>query len=64
MSKSIKAFPNSSPFNTKEDGMDLRDYFAAMAMQGLVVEGKCSNATEISQIAWSIADKMIDKREF
>lgn len=58
----MKAFPNSSPFNTKEDGMDLRDYFAAMAMQGLIAEGQCSNETEISQIAWKIADRMIDER--
>lgn len=62
MAKSIKAFPNSSPFNSKEDGMDLRDYFAAMAMQGLVAEGKCDSLTEISQISWNIADAMLDER--
>lgn len=58
----MKAFPNSSPFNSKEDGMDLRDYFAAMAMQGLVAEGKCDSLTEISQISWNIADAMLDER--
>lgn len=75
MAKSIKAFPNSSPFNSKEDGMDLRDYFAAMAimdlrdffaamaMQGLIVEGKCDTLKLVCEISWGIADRMIKERE-
>lgn len=63
MAKSIKAFPNSSPFNSKEDGMDLRDYFAAMAMQGLIVEGKCDTLKLVCEISWGIADRMMKERE-
>ena len=35
MAKSIKAFPNSSPFNSKEEGMCLSQYYAGKALQGL-----------------------------
>jgi hypothetical protein len=43
----LKAFPN--PNNTKQEGMDLFDYFAAVAMQSLIV--KCDFNTDPSDIA-------------
>lgn len=55
----MKAFPNEF----ESSGMELRDYFAAKAMQGFVAEGKCLSETEIIQIAWSIADKMMEARK-
>jgi len=59
----MKAFPNSSPFNTKEDGMDLRDYFAAQAMQALIIEGKEKSLQIACQIAWRVADVMVRERK-
>ena len=59
----MKAFPNSSPFNTKEDGMDLRDYFAAKAMQALIIEGKEKSLKIACQIAWGVADVMMRERK-
>jgi len=36
----MKAFPLSKEHNYGQDGMDLRDYFAAKAMQGLLANPK------------------------
>lgn len=44
-------------------GMDLRDYFAATAMQGLVTEGKCSGINEITNLSYGIADSMMESRQ-
>ena len=43
--------------------MVLRDYFAAMAMQGLIVEGKCDTLKLVCEISWGIADRMMKERE-
>ena len=45
------------------EGMDLRDYFAAKAMQGLVTEGKCSGRHEIAELSYSISDAMMEARK-
>ena len=44
-----------------EGGMDLRDYFAAKAMQGLTQ--KYSHEGDISRNAYKIADAMLKARE-
>lgn len=46
-------------------GMDLRDYFAAKAMQGLVGNGAYdqSNLTGLVNYAYLLADFMLEKRE-
>ena len=41
------------------DGMTLRDYFAAKAMQALVSKSETNNGAMISQIAYSIAFEMM-----
>ena len=49
-----------------EGGMDLRDYFAAQALQALIIrEGKeCSGViNEITTTAYQYADDMIKERE-
>jgi hypothetical protein len=66
----MKAFPVID-FETKEDGyiywdsgMDLRDYFAAKAMQGIVdssVEAGLET-TQIADSAYRIADAMMKAR--
>lgn len=62
----MKAFPTH-----KEEGMDLRDYFAAKAMQGMlahtgVVYGKTASLDDSAGAlrAYEIADKMMKAREF
>lgn len=35
----MKAFPNKTGYDEAGRGMDLRDYFAAKAMQGFLAEG-------------------------
>jgi hypothetical protein len=60
----MKAFPNM----TGEKGMDLRDYFAAAAMQGYMSTYKGSDAIDpsiphIVGWAYDIADAMMKARE-
>ena len=67
----MKAFPTLADNGhiTTQDGMDLRDYFAAKIMQSLVLrfnddEGIASwNAFEEADIAYSIADAMMEARK-
>ena len=67
----MKAFPDSAtPF---QQGMDLRDYFAAKAMQGFIAYMGCeAGATDrlggpnnevIARNAYSYADAMLQARE-
>ena len=45
-------------------GMDLRDYFAAKALQGLLNEAHADfNDQAISELAYSIANAMMKARE-
>lgn len=54
-----KAFPNA--FWREDDGMDLRDYFAAKAMQGILFEGL--DESETAKNAYAMADAMLKARE-
>ena len=64
----MKAFPFVMP---EYAGMDLRDYFAAKAMQSLVCEetGKDNDSDweeeikTLSEMSYSIADAMMKARE-
>lgn len=56
----MKAFPNM----TGEKGMDLRDYFAAKAMQGFASDPDwASDAEATAEIAYLWADAMMEARE-
>ena len=58
------AFPTTKPLDGWGDpnqGMTLRDYFAAMVMQGLCANGN-TKATEIAQAAYIVADAMLKER--
>ena len=59
----MKAFPN--PNNTMQEGMDLRDWFAGMAMQGIIMEGGLNSTycTQVSKMAYEFADAMITTKE-
>ena len=52
----MKAFPTH-----KEEGMDLRDYFAAQAMQRLV--DLITHPKDVARNAYIIADAMMEARE-
>ena len=55
----MKAFPN--PHRTDELGMTLRDYFAAKAMQSLVLQGDAV-IEDCAILAYEMADAMLKER--
>ena len=67
----MKAFPLSKENNYGQDGMDLRDYFAAKAMQAMANAickiddlGIISHApNDVAQISYVYADAMMKARE-
>ncbi len=64
--KNEPAFPRpSTAANLPQDGMTLRDYFAAKAMTGLLTAetvGEYSNE-HVAEISYRIADAMMKARE-
>jgi hypothetical protein len=63
----MKAFPTSKDngHSQNQDGMDLRDYFAAKAMQGYVSKKLINGFDEdiISLMSYKIADAMMETRK-
>jgi len=73
----MKAFPNSAEYPLRNDGMDLRDYFAAKAMQALIDSTTYKSPSlglgeptyhvadngRIANISYQIADAMMKARE-
>jgi len=62
----MKAFPVTK-FNSHRvghDGMDLRDYFAAAAMQSLIreMQNRGINGTQVVKTAYQYADEMLKAR--
>ena len=60
----MKAFPIANMEGSEDDlGMDLRDYFAAKAMQGMM-DGSLmpSGLKAISLVAYQLADEMMKAR--
>lgn len=58
----VKAFPNM----TNQTGMDLRDYFAAKAMQGNIAScptGEYLDIVLCAKWAYEMADAMMKARE-
>jgi hypothetical protein len=55
----MKAFPSPSHSTT---GMDLRDYFAAQAMQGLLASDVRATITGFAERAYAMADAMMEAR--
>ena len=59
--KNIVAFPNRA-----SSGMTLRDYFAAMALQGLLSRGgsdKINVSDILARRTYQIADAMLEARD-
>jgi hypothetical protein len=67
----MKAFPHEEWLDStdpkvlnpiRHPGMDLRDYFAAQAVNGFIINGKSSGADLIALRAYEIADAMMEAR--
>jgi hypothetical protein len=56
----MKAFPNN-----RSEGMDLRDYFAAKAMQSILVGIDCGpdDIKNVVESAYVLADAMMEARK-
>jgi hypothetical protein len=53
-------------YENSQDGMDLRDYFAAKAMQGIYSNSRFDKNilnSKVSEWAYEVADAMIEARE-
>lgn len=76
----MKAFPividretqiaNDTNFAIQEDGMDLRDYFAAKAMQSIITDGKLGKTLihndymkKMAEMSYEYADAMMETRD-
>ena len=64
----MKAYPFShknptSGLTVAEEGMELRDYFACQAMQGMLVGNQYFDDQVMAQAAYQLADAMIKQRE-
>jgi hypothetical protein len=46
-----------------DPGMTLRDWFAGMALQGLLASGKCRSPEDAYEGAYKYADEMLKARE-
>jgi hypothetical protein len=59
----MKAFPN--PNNTQEGGMDLRDWFAGLAMQAINSREEYGDVPNdlIASAAYDLADEMMEARK-
>jgi hypothetical protein len=60
-------FAASEPKNVAEakrlaEGMTLRDYFAAQAVQGYVGQGRSYDFADIAQASYRVADAMLSAR--
>jgi len=60
----MKAFPKSNhQFFDAQEGMDLRDYFAAKAMQAIKQTNNNTTYEDIARLAYVMADAMMKARE-
>jgi hypothetical protein len=57
------AFPVAYGGSSK-DGLRMRDYFAAKALQGMLADpGLIGNTEQVAQVAYRYADAMLKARE-
>jgi hypothetical protein len=62
----MKAFPttmDNEGFQIDHQGMDLRDYFAAKAMQLFLNQGNFNNPKAAAKTAYEYADEMMKERK-
>lgn len=60
----MKVFPNTHVNIPTSDelGIDLRDYFAAKALQGLLASNVCASKVDFAENAYALADAMMEAR--
>ncbi len=58
-----KAFPYPKKDGSSTSGMDLRDYFAAKAIQGILAREDCADASALVDKGYEVADVMLKKRQ-
>jgi len=66
MKNEMKAFPASSRLLDQYTGMDLRDYFAAKALHGTLINEKSADGITVEERAWwsyMQADAMMEARK-
>ena len=56
----MKAFP--IPSSGYQNGMDLRDYFAAKAMQAIITSDSYDDGIDVPELAYAMADAMLAER--
>lgn len=65
----MKAYPYNPQFNPEHNGMDLRDYFAAKAMQAYIQNSEERDISLeevggwIGSFAYTVADAMMEARK-
>jgi hypothetical protein len=65
----VKAFPTNIPVSSGGDsfytdfGMDLRDYFAAKAMQSILSDNFGDTYAQLTKISYMVADAMMEARK-
>ena len=59
MLRNTHAFPTHPDVRNQDDGMTLRDYFAAKAMQSLMTTASTQPMKDIAKAAYKMADIMI-----
>lgn len=63
MKFSQPAFPTWIVDNSMAHGMLLRDYFASLAMSGMLAKSNSTSFDTIAEYSYLIADKMLKERE-
>ena len=58
-----QAFPLLFTHATTQEGMTLRDYFAAKAMQAVIARGDDTNRPGMAEWSYAMADAMLKARE-
>jgi hypothetical protein len=61
--KIMRQHDNAFPLECVSQGMELRDYFAARAMQSLIITHTESAIPDIASMAYMMADKMMEERD-
>ena len=61
--KNPQAFPCHPDTPPEYDGMTLRDYFAAKAMLGMMIDNSRPECDYIAEIAYKMAEAMLKARE-
>jgi len=56
-------YDDKAPDTILHDGMTLRDYFAAKALQGLISTEGAGSAERYAEISYTLADAMMKARE-